>query len=89
MENGGDPTGFHLGAIGNFQVDSIGHGMVKFSTDLWCLGCKEDNDLLDKAVIIHNGTDDYVFSAIRCIWNENRMYGNKYSSYSSYSSFNS
>ena len=34
--------------------------MVKFSTDLWCLGCGEDNDLLDKAVIIHNGTDDYV-----------------------------
>ena len=56
----GDPTGFHLGAIGNFQVDSIGHGMVKFSTDLWCLGCGEDNDLIDKAVIIHNGTDDYV-----------------------------
>ena len=34
--------------------------MVKFSTDLWCLGCGEDNDLIDKAVIIHNGTDDYV-----------------------------
>jgi Cu-Zn family superoxide dismutase len=34
--------------------------MVKFSTDLWCLGCEKENDLLDKAVIIHNGTDDYV-----------------------------
>ena len=56
----GDPTGFHLGAVGNFEIDSIGHGMVDFSTDLWCLGCGEENDLLDQAVIIHNGQDDYV-----------------------------
>jgi Cu-Zn family superoxide dismutase len=56
----GDPTGFHLGAIGNFEVDSIGHGMLKFKTDLWCLGCNEENDILNKAVIIHNGADDYV-----------------------------
>ena len=56
----GDPTGFHLGAIGNFQVDSIGHGMLKFGTDLWCLGCGEKNDILNKAVIIHNGQDDYI-----------------------------
>ncbi len=34
--------------------------MVNFSTDLWCLGCGEENDLLDQAVIIHNGQDDYV-----------------------------
>jgi Cu/Zn superoxide dismutase len=30
------------------------------SSDLWCLGCGEENDLLDQAVIIHNGQDDYV-----------------------------
>lgn len=56
----GDPTGFHLGAIGNFEIDSIGHGMVNFSTNLWCLGCGEENDILNQAVIIHNGEDDYV-----------------------------
>ncbi|CAI8347899.1 MAG: superoxide dismutase family protein [Candidatus Marisimplicoccus sp.] len=56
----GDPTGFHLGAIGNFQVDSIGHGMLKFGTDLWCLGCGEKNDIMSKAIIIHNGQDDYI-----------------------------
>ena len=56
----GDPTGFHLGAVGNFEIDSIGHGMVNFSTDLWCLGCGKETDLLDQAVIIHNGQDDYV-----------------------------
>ena len=51
----GDTTGFHLG-----EVDSIGHGMLNFKTDLWCIGCKEENDILNKAVIIHNGADDYV-----------------------------
>ena len=56
----GDPTGFHLGAIGNFKIDSIGHGMLKFATDLWCLGCGDKNDLFNQAVIIHNGQDDYV-----------------------------
>ena len=56
----GDPTGFHLGAIGNFEVDSSGHGMVNFSTDLWCIGCEEKNDILGKGIIIHNGEDDYI-----------------------------
>ena len=56
----GDPDGFHLGAVGNFEVDSIGHGMMKFGTDLWCIGCEKENDILNKAVIIHNGSDDYV-----------------------------
>ena len=56
----GDPTGFHLGAVGNFEVDSIGHGMLNFKTDLWCIGCEEENDIINKAVIIHQGSDDYV-----------------------------
>ena len=56
----GDPTGFHLGAVGNFEVDSIGHGMLNFKTDLGCIGCEEENDILNKAVIIHQGSDDYV-----------------------------
>ena len=33
--------------------------MVKFSTDLWCIKCDEEKDLLNKAVIIHNGIDDF------------------------------
>ena len=54
----GDSEGYHLGDIGNFEIDEIGHGMLKFSTDVWCIGCESDNDILNKAVIIHNGTDD-------------------------------
>ncbi len=34
--------------------------MINFTTDLWCIDCKENNDILGKAVIIHNGEDDYV-----------------------------
>jgi len=34
--------------------------MAKFSTDLWCIKCDEEKDLLDKAVIIHNGIDDFM-----------------------------
>ena len=57
----GDPEGFHLGDIGNFSVDSIGHGMIKFKTDQWCINCNDDNkDLIGKSIIIHNGADDYV-----------------------------
>ena len=34
--------------------------MLNFKTDLWCIGCKEENDILNKTVIIHQGSDDYV-----------------------------
>ena len=37
----GNEEGLHLGDIGNFSVDSIGHGMVKFKTDLWCINCSD------------------------------------------------
>ena len=57
----GNSKGYHLGDIGNFFVDSIGHGMVKFKTDLWCINCNDKNkDLIGKSIIIHNGTDDYI-----------------------------
>ena len=34
--------------------------MLNFKTDLWCIGLEEENDILNKAVIIHQGSDDYV-----------------------------
>ena len=55
----GADTGFHLGDIGNFEVDDDGMGLVEFSTDLWCIGCgDEKKDILGKAVIVHQGADD-------------------------------
>lgn len=56
----GDAEGFHLGDIGNFTADENGNGSVSFETDLWCIGCGDENkDILGKAVIVHQGTDDF------------------------------
>ena len=55
----GSETGFHRGDIGNFTADETGHGMITFSTDLWCIGCEDETkNLLGKAIIIHQGEDD-------------------------------
>ncbi len=36
--------------------------MVNFTTDLWCLGCDDPvKNILEKAIIIHQGTDDFLF----------------------------
>ena len=54
-------AGFHRGDIGNFEANDNGHGMVKFSTDLWCIGCDDPiKNIIDKAVIVHQGADDLV-----------------------------
>mgnify|MGYP000256506137 CR=1 FL=1 len=56
----GNAEGYHKGDIGNFEVDANGNGTVNFSTDEWCIGCgDEKKDLLGKAVIVHDGVDDY------------------------------
>ena len=57
----GNNNGFHRGDIGNFQVDTSGQGKITFSTNLWCLGCKDDKkDIIGKAIIVHQGEDDFV-----------------------------
>ncbi len=56
----GSSDGFHKGDIGNFEVDANGNGTVNLTTDEWCIGCGDKNkDLLGKAVIVHDGVDDY------------------------------
>lgn len=55
----GAEAGFHRGDIGNFKADETGHGMIKFTTDLWCLGCEDENkNIIGKAIIVHQGEDD-------------------------------
>lgn len=57
----GSPEGYHRGDIGNFTADADGNGVIEFSTDEWCLGCDDETkDLLGKAVIVHQGVDDFV-----------------------------
>ncbi len=56
----GDANGYHKGDIGNFEADENGNGTITFSTDQWCIGCGDPNkDILDKAVIVHQGVDDF------------------------------
>ena len=56
----GDENGYHRGDIGNFDVNSDGVGTITFSTDQWCIGCDDEKkNILNKAVIVHEGVDDY------------------------------
>lgn len=53
--------GYHKGDIGNFVADAEGNATVEFSTDQWCIGCDDENmNILGKAVIVHQGVDDFV-----------------------------
>lgn len=56
----GAEEGYHKGDIGNFEVGEDGYGRVTFTTDEWCIGCgDEKKDILGKAIIVHQGTDDF------------------------------
>ena len=56
----GDAAGYHKGDIGNFEAAADGSGKVSMQTDEWCIGCGDENkDILGKAVIVHDGTDDF------------------------------
>ncbi len=56
----GDAGGYHRGDIGNFDVNSNGEGSITFTTDKWCIGCEDEKkNILNKAVIIHAGADDF------------------------------
>lgn len=57
----GDESGYHKGDIGNFLVKDQKITVFDFSTNEWCIGCGDaTKDLLGKAVIIHQGEDDFV-----------------------------
>ncbi|TDH24674.1 superoxide dismutase family protein [Segetibacter sp. 3557_3] len=55
---GADP--FHRGDIGNIELDGEGKGRIELETDLWSInGTDSTKNILNKAVIIHGGVDDY------------------------------
>ena len=57
----GASGGYHKGDIGNFEADQNGNGTITFTTDQWCIGCGDPKkDIVGKAVIVHEGTDDFV-----------------------------
>ena len=57
----GNAKGYHKGDIGNFQANDKGQGTMTFVTKEWCIGCGDpQKDILGKAVIVHQGVDDFV-----------------------------
>ncbi|NNL79790.1 MAG: superoxide dismutase family protein [Flavobacteriaceae bacterium] len=56
----GSADGYHKGDIGNFTADANGNGAITFITPEWCVGCGDPvKDILGKAIIIHEGSDDF------------------------------
>ncbi|MFC4721249.1 superoxide dismutase family protein [Geojedonia litorea] len=54
-------AGFHKGDIGNFEASAEGKGSITLVTDEWCIGCGDvTKDIIGKAIIVHDGTDDFV-----------------------------
>lgn len=53
-------SSFHSGDIGNVELDAQGKGSLTLETDLWSIGGDSTTNILDKAVIVHGGVDDYV-----------------------------
>jgi Cu-Zn family superoxide dismutase len=51
---------FHSGDIGNVKLDMNGNGDMELESDLWSLGGDEKTNILDKAIIVHGGEDDFV-----------------------------
>lgn len=50
---------FHKGDIGNLEVGSDGKGSMSMVVDGWCIGGSDDCNVLNKAVIVHAGADDF------------------------------
>ena len=50
---------FHSGDIGNVQLDKDGKGSLEMETDLWSIGGDSTTNILDRALIVHGGVDDY------------------------------
>ncbi|WP_423148810.1 superoxide dismutase family protein [Rubrolithibacter danxiaensis] len=51
---------YHLGDIGNVQLDQNGKGSLTLKTDKWSIGTGAANDIVGRGIIVHDGTDDYV-----------------------------
>ncbi|MFK7783101.1 superoxide dismutase family protein [Psychroserpens sp.] len=56
----GDDNGYHKGDIGNVTANKDGHATITKITNEWCIGCGDNTkDILGKAVIVHQGIDDF------------------------------
>jgi Cu-Zn family superoxide dismutase len=51
---------FHSGDLGNVKLDMNGNGDMELESDLWSLGGDAKTNILNKAIIVHGGEDDFV-----------------------------
>ncbi|MBL8954535.1 MAG: superoxide dismutase family protein, partial [Myxococcaceae bacterium] len=49
----------HYGDIGNIEVGGDGRGTLVFATSYWSVGTGRNNDILGKAVVVHDSVDDF------------------------------
>lgn len=52
-------SSFHLGDIGNVTLDANGKGHLEMETNLWTIGGDSTSNILNRAVIVHGGVDDF------------------------------
>ncbi len=50
---------FHLGDVGNLDVGDDGTATLTVATNLWSVGTGDDDDVVGRAVIVHQGVDDF------------------------------
>lgn len=50
---------FHAGDIGNVQLDADGKGSLEMETNLWTIGGDSTTNVLNRALIVHGGVDDF------------------------------
>ena len=56
----GSSTGFHLGDIGNINLDKDGHAVYTLTTDAWNIsGADTSRNIVGRSMMIHGGVDDY------------------------------
>ena len=49
----------HAGDLGNIKLDKEGKGTLTIETDRWQIGGSQPSSILNKAIIVHSGMDDY------------------------------
>lgn len=50
---------FHSGDIGNVTLDANGEGSLTLNSNRWTIGGDEKTNILNRAIIVHSGVDDY------------------------------
>lgn len=52
-------SAYHSGDIGNVNLDDKGEGTITLSSNRWTIGGDDKTNILNRAVIVHSGVDDY------------------------------